>query len=119
MVRREFPVPDEMIPPEPNAPQALLRDLHRVSKKFTVNPFDIEKVTVSLDGGRQQMAAIKRTLTTRYEVPITELVPTRTMWKEGYREVKRLVRSDWTQAPKLASSEKVIPAVLAMRDWEG
>jgi hypothetical protein len=118
MVWREFPVPHDVIPPEPNAPQALLRDLHRVSKKFTVSPDAGEKAGVSLDGGRRQMAAIRRTLTARYEIPITELVPTHQMFKEGYREVKQLVRSDWTQAPKLATSEKVIPTYLAMRDWE-
>jgi hypothetical protein len=117
MVRREFPVPDDMIPLEPNAPQALLRDLHRVSKKFTLSPYDIEKIGVALDGGRGHMAAIKRTLTARYEIAITELVPTNKMWKESYREVKRLVASDWTQAPKIASSEKVIPTFLAMQDW--
>jgi hypothetical protein len=118
MVRREFPVPHDVIPPEPNAPQALLRDLHRVSKKFTVSPFDVQKAGVSLDGGRRQMAAIKRTLTARYEIPITELVPTHQMFKDSYREVRQLVRSDWTLAPKIATSEKVIPAFVAMRDWE-
>ena len=118
MVRREFPVPHDVIPPEPNAPQALLRDLHRVSKKFTVSPFDAEKAGVSLDGGRRQMAAIKRTLLARYEIPITELVPTHQMFKDSFREVKQLVGSDWTLAPKVATSEKVIPGYLAMRDWE-
>jgi hypothetical protein len=118
MVRREFPVPDDLIPPEPNAPQALLRDLHRVSKKFRVSPDEIETVGLPLDGGRRHMAAIKRTLTARYEIAITELVPTNKLWKEGYREVKRLLRSDWNLAPKIASSEKEIPNIIAMRDWE-
>jgi hypothetical protein len=85
------------------APQAMLRDLHRPSKEFTVSLMDFERHEMRLDGGREAAAATKRLMTASYRIPIMELVPTRAMYHQAWGELRGILTGPWTDAPKFGT----------------
>jgi hypothetical protein len=103
MVERSFPVAGDVEQHlQENAPQALLRDLHRPDKRFQVNPFDWVRV-----GFHSQhvalTAGIKATVATDYRVRVHEIAPrVGPMVREDRRALRRILASDWTKAPKMA-----------------
>jgi hypothetical protein len=95
-----------------NTPQALLRDLHRPVKNWTVNPIEFGFVERPNDGGRGYIAELKRTALANYRVPMPTMVPTRTMYKESIAERRAVLRKPWADAPKFGS--QVLPFHLQM-----
>jgi hypothetical protein len=83
-----------------NAPQALLRDLHRPSKSFTINPDGIERYDAPKDAGRNAYGAIKARIFASYRVPIVELIQTNRMASEALRAMRAILRLPWADAPR-------------------
>ncbi|HKA87200.1 MAG TPA: hypothetical protein VKE22_06010 [Haliangiales bacterium] len=114
-VERSFPIPDDA--PDnlaENAPQALLRDLHRPDKRFKVSPFDFVRVHFKSEHDRHT-DDIKRAVATDYRVNPVALVQTWASVRDSRRELRRILRSDWTKAPKLASAvESHVPNPLEL-----
>ena len=85
------------------APQAMLRDLHRPTKEFTVSMMDFERHEFRLDGGRDATAATKATMRTSFRIPIMELVHTRDMYRAGWAELRGILTGSWADAPKFGT----------------
>ena len=106
LVGRSFPVPDDLMNDlAENAPQALLRDLHRPDKSFKVNPFDLVKAGFRSQH-EQLTAAIKQTMFVDYRVHPQALLSTQPMIREDRAELRAILHSDWTKAPKLEVESK-------------
>jgi hypothetical protein len=85
------------------APQAMLRDLHRPTKEFTVSMMDFERHEIPRDAGRDATAATKQLMLASYRIPITELVPTRRMYHDAWAELRGILAGSWTDAPKFGT----------------
>jgi hypothetical protein len=83
-----------------NAPQALLRDLHRPSKSFTVSIDGAERYDIPRDAGRDACAAIKAHIFANYRVPVVELIQTNRMASESFHALRALLRKPWADAPR-------------------
>ncbi len=86
-----------------NTPQALLRDLHRPTKTFGVNPLELDKHERVIDGGRGFVAEVKQTIYTSYKVPIVDIMRTHRELVETIGERRQLMSSPWADAPKFGS----------------
>ncbi len=106
-VERSFPIPDDMTENlEENAPQALLRDLHRPHKRFKVSPFDFVRVGFHSQHALHT-AEIKQVFAVDYRLDLVQLAPTTSVVRDSRRELREILRSDWTKAPKMAVESHV------------
>lgn len=104
-VRREREVPPDVESAlYRNAPQALLRDLHRPVSSFSLTPFDfVSEPKIRADAGGQVTAENRQAFLASYRVPIDELLHTNVdMLNEG-RALRATIARPWVDAPKLAS----------------
>lgn len=91
-----------------SSPQALLRDLHRSTRTFGVNPIEFPTFERIIDGGRGAVAELKQDLLTSYRVPIEELIPTHDMLSASIAERRQILSAPWADAPKLG--KRYLPA---------
>jgi hypothetical protein len=83
-----------------NAPQALLRDLHRPVSRYEITGF--EPAGEGIDrGGRVAMREIKALMRTNFKVPIKTLLDTPALYRECLAERKAAMGGKWEDAPKL------------------
>jgi hypothetical protein len=88
-----------------NAPQAMLRDLHRPVTDWRVSPSSFERFELQTDAGRGAVREIKETIFADRRVPILDLVPTNAMWKAGWAESRQLIfKSSWADTPKFSTA---------------
>ena len=102
-IRREREVPAEIESAMyRNAPQALLRDLHRPVSTFSLTPFDfVPEPKIRADAGGEVSAENRRTLLASYRVPMADLLHTTADMVETYRALRATIARPWTDAPKL------------------
>jgi hypothetical protein len=102
-VRREREIPDDIeVALYRNAPQALLRDLHRPVSAFSLTPFDfVHEQKIRADAGGQVTAENRKTLLASYRVPIDELLHTNADMRAEYRALKEVIARPWVDAPDL------------------
>jgi hypothetical protein len=91
-----------------SSPQALLRDLHRSTRSFGVNPIEFPTFERIIDGGRGAIAELKQDLRASYRVPIQELIPTQSMLSASIAERRQVMRSPWADAPRFG--KQYLPA---------
>jgi hypothetical protein len=86
-----------------NAPQAMLRDLHRPVTDWRIGSYDFEKHEIQTDAGRGVLRQLKADYVKSYRVPICDLIPTNKIWKEGWAEVRSAINAPWADAPKFGT----------------
>jgi hypothetical protein len=103
-ITRKFPIYDDVEEALwHNAPQALLRDLHRPVLTFNVNPMELQKIELQADGGREAVAYLKGLLFADYRVPMARMVPTNEIYRQTILERRRALGGKWADAPKFGS----------------
>jgi hypothetical protein len=83
-----------------NAPQALLRDLHRPIVRFQVSPLDFERHTFIFDGGSGATKDTKATVSADYRIRIEKLGRTNDEMISVFRGLKDLLKQPWADAPR-------------------
>jgi hypothetical protein len=104
-VLNEYPIYDELHwDMQHLTPQAILRDLHRPVKRFTVSEFEVHELP--RDGGRNHFKAARAGYFVNLRIPIQELVPTNRWIQEEMRELRRIKALPWQDAPKIESTKE-------------
>lgn len=91
-----------------NAPQALLRDLHRPVVKFGVNPLEFARIERVIDGGRSAIRDIKQIMVTSYQLRLTDLLATPKVYRETIAERRQIMKGPWADAPKLGAAKYTV-----------
>lgn len=100
---RERGVPDDIASAlNHNAPQAILRDLHRPIHDFMLT--ELDRTDVGWDrGARSVMHGIRAQIREKLAVPIRALLDNQKTIREDLGELAHLKSLPWEQAPKLST----------------
>ena len=86
-----------------NAPQALLRDLHRPITTFSVNPLEFEKNERPRDAAQSITKETKETLFTSYRIDLHALATAWEIYKGSIVERRQALGGEWADAPKFGN----------------